>query len=260
MKIASWNVNSLRTRLNHVTRWWDAEQPDVLLLQETKVSDELFPQAPFAERGLHLAIHGQKSYNGVAIVSRWPLADSEIGFHGDVFEDHARLISATVQHPSGGVRVASAYVPNGESTTSPKFIFKEAFYQHLTRWAEHEGKAFPRLVVGGDFNISADERDVDNPAKRGKECMFTPPEREWLRTFAGPGLHDALRLTTDEAGLFSWWDYRSYAFVNNRGMRIDYLFVSDALKDKVAKVTHHREERGREQPSDHIPIMVELTL
>ncbi|MCP5405333.1 MAG: exodeoxyribonuclease III [Pseudomonadaceae bacterium] len=260
MKIASWNVNSLRTRMGHVLAWWDAHQPDVLLLQETKVADEMFPRAPFEERGLHVAIHGQKSYNGVAIVSRHPLGDVEQGFHGDVFADHARLIAATVAHPKGNLRVASAYVPNGESTQSPKFVFKEEFYAHLTAWAAREVAAFPQLVVGGDFNISADERDVDNPAKRSKECMFTSAERGWLQTFAGDHLHDALRLTTDEAGLFSWWDYRSYAFVNNRGMRIDYLFVSDALKAKVANVTHYRDERGKEQPSDHIPIEVELAL
>ncbi len=252
MKIATWNVNSLRIRMEHVLDWWDATQPDVLLLQETKVEDDKFPREPFAQRGLQLAIHGQKSYNGVAIVSRLPVTDVMHGFNGHIFNDHARVIAATV----GGIRVASVYAPQGESTDSAKFAFKREFYQHIQQWVG--GMAGQPLVAGGDFNIAADARDVDDPAKREGKCMFTPEERGWVEDLKKHNLHDAFRLVSDESGVFSWWDYRELAFQKNRGLRIDYLFVSDALKPRVAGVTHFREERKRTQPSDHVPVLLEL--
>lgn len=254
MKIATWNVNSLRTRMPHVLRWWDEHQPDILLLQETKVEDSLFPRTPFEERGLHLAIHGQKSYNGVAIISRHPITEVVHGFNGDIFNDHARVITAT----TGGLRVMSVYVPQGESTDSPKFAFKQEFAARLTTKLRQQLVQFPRFVVGGDFNVAMDDRDVDDPVKRSGQCMFTEGERAWLAGLTTLGLHDALRLITAEGGTFSWWDYRELGFAKNRGMRIDYLFVSAALKGKITAVTHSRDERKAIQPSDHIPVMVEL--
>ncbi|MFZ2586993.1 MAG: exodeoxyribonuclease III [Alphaproteobacteria bacterium] len=256
MKLATWNVNSLRTRLPHVLRWWDATQPDVLLLQETKVEDALFPRTALEERGLHLAIHGQKSYNGVAIVSKHPITDVVHGFNGQIFNDHARVITAT----TGGLRVMSVYVPQGESVDSPKFAFKQQFAQRLTAKLAGQLALHPKLVVGGDFNVAMTELDVDDPAKRAGHCMFTLDERAWLGSLINLGLHDALRLVDATGKVFSWWDYRDLAFVKNRGLRIDYLFVSAALKAKVSDVTHFKDERTQPQPSDHVPVMVEITV
>lgn len=256
MKIVTWNVNSLRMRLAHVGAFLDAHAPDVLLLQETKVEDAKFPRLEFESRGYHVAIHGQKSYNGVAIASKTPLTDVVNGFNGHVFNDHARLISAT----TNGVRVASVYVPNGSQVGDPKFTFKTDFMRELTGWMVEQTGRHPRVAIGGDFNIAWDERDVDDVARRAGECMFTPPERDWLHGFAATGLVDALRCVNDAAGVFSWWDYRELAFVKNRGMRIDYVFVSAALKGQVREVIHHRDERKRAQPSDHIPVAADVAL
>lgn len=255
MKIATWNVNSLRIRLTHVLDWWDSTQPDVLCLQETKVEDDKFPREPFAERGLQLAIHGQKSYNGVAIVSRLPVTEVVHGFNGTIFNDHARVISATV----GGIRVANAYVPHGEDFTSPKYAMKQEFYRRLTEDAIAQTAKNPNFVLMGDFNVGTDARDVDEEAKRAAAVLYSPAAREWLATFKQQAkLHDAFRLVSEEGGIFSWWDYRELAFQKNRGMRIDYLFVSDALKPRVVNVTHCREERKKAQPSDHVPVLLEL--
>ena len=259
MRIATWNVNSLRTRLNHVVRWLDEYRPDVLLLQETKVEDALFPHGPFSERGYTAATHGQKSYNGVAIVSRMPLADVAKGLPDRPEPDQCRLIAATVPGAAGPVRVVSAYVPNGSEVGSEKFDYKRVYYQRLQQYMKLEIGAHPRLVLGGDFNISADVRDVDDPAQREADVLFTPEERAWLSGLCeATGLADAFRLVSDEARVFSWWDYRNLAFQKNQGMRIDYLFVSPALAGRVGAVEHVRAERKQPQPSDHIPVLLTL--
>ncbi|HEX2859585.1 MAG TPA: exodeoxyribonuclease III [Alphaproteobacteria bacterium] len=256
MKIATWNVNSLRTRLSHVTRWLGTHKADVLCLQETKVEDSLFPLEALAEHGYFAAYHGQKSYNGVAIIARQKPTNVVFGFNGNIHNEQSRVIAATV----GDTRIISAYVPQGESLDSPKFAFKQEFYVRLTEYAAEQAKLHPKLVVVGDFNISFDDRDVDDPKRRGKQVMFTPPEREWLGAFAQKAnLSDAFRLVSDESGIFSWWDYRMWAAAPYKvGMRIDYVFVSEALKAKVKAVVHSKEERAELQPSDHIPVMAEL--
>jgi exodeoxyribonuclease-3 len=255
MKIATWNVNSLRIRLDHVLNWWDATQPDVLCLQETKVEDDKFPREPFAKRGLQLAIHGQKSYNGVAIISRLPITDVVHGFQGEIFNDHARIISATV----GGLRLANAYVPHGEDFTSPKYAFKQEFYRRLADDALRQMAWNPNFILMGDFNVATDARDVDEEAKRAAAVLYSPEARQWLADFKQKtGLHDAFRLISEEGGIFSWWDYRDLAFQKNRGMRIDYHFISNALKPRLANVYHCRDERTRPQPSDHVPVLLTL--
>lgn len=259
MRIATWNVNSLRIRLPHVTRWLDDYHPDVLLLQETKVEDAQFPHDAFSGRGYTAAIHGQKGYNGVAILSRHPLSGVVTGLPDLPEPAQCRLISATVGAPSGPLRVLSAYLPNGGELHSEKFLYKRAYYARLQRHLKAEMAAHAGLVIGGDFNISADDRDVDDPVKRAADVLFTPEERQWLADFRKEtGLADAFRLVSDEARVFSWWDYRDLAFQKNRGMRIDYLFVSPALAPKVAAVAHIRAERKQPQPSDHIPVMLTL--
>jgi exodeoxyribonuclease III len=269
MRIATWNVNSIRIRLPHVLRWLHTHAPDVLLLQETKVENALFPAAELASLGYHLAAYGQPSYNGVAIVSKLPLTDVQPGLpphllegeHAPALAAQARVLSATVATAAGPLRLINAYVVNGENTASPKFTLKEAFYAALTAHATASAAAYPNLLVAGDFNVCADERDVDNVAKREGKVLFTETERAWLQTFAqSAGLHDALRLLSDAPGIFSWWDYREFALSQNRGLRIDYVWLSAALKPKLTHIDHHTAERTEPQPSDHIPVLVELKL
>lgn len=257
IKVASWNVNSVRTRMPRIQEWVAAAQPHILCLQETKVEDALFPAEAFAAMGYHAVFHGQKSYNGVAILSREPLGEATLGFNGHNLNEQSRVIAAT----TFGLRIVNAYVPNGEALSSPKFAFKEEFYRNLTEYAATQVAAHPRLVLCGDFNIAADARDVANPARAVKDVLFTPAEQEWLKALRDTvPLDDAFRLTSQEAGVFSWWDYRSYGRNPNSGMRIDYLFTSRALAPHVTAVGHDAAERTRLQPSDHVPVTLTLTL
>lgn len=259
IKAATWNVNSLRTRLTHVLSWLETHKPDILCLQETKVEDSLFPLSAFTDLGYHVAMHGQKSYNGVALISRHPMQDVQCGFGAEglpeIFLSQTRLIAATVC----GIRVISAYVPNGESPTSEKFAFKEGFYGHLTTYIQRALQTHPNLVLCGDFNIATDERDIDNPERSAKHVLFTPAERAWLNHLRETtGLTDSFREVSDEAGIYSWYDYRTYARAPQNGARIDYLFTSPALTPRIHAVHHHQEERTKTQPSDHIPVLLEL--
>lgn len=247
--------------MTHVLEWMDANNPDILCLQETKVEDGLFPTETFTSRGLHVAFHGQKSYNGVALISKTPLEDVALGFQAEglpeIFASQTRLIAATVE----GVRVISAYVPNGESPTSEKFAFKEEFYTHLTAYVQNALQTYPKLVICGDFNIAADERDIDNPERSVKHVLFTPQEREWLETFRTTNtLTDSFRTVSQEAGIYSWYDYRTYGRNPKNGARIDYLFTSEPLTPHIKAVEHFQTERPKTQPSDHIPVTLDLTL
>lgn len=261
LKVATWNVNSLRTRMGHVTAWLEAHRPDILCLQETKVEDALFPTEAFTALGYHVAMHGQKSYNGVAIASLQPLEDVAYGFGAEnlpeIFGSQTRLIAAT----TCGIHVVSAYVPNGESPTSEKFAFKREFYQHLRAYVQRGLAAHPRFLICGDFNIAADERDIANPDRAPKYVLFTPEERQWLAELqASTGLSDSFRKVNEEGGIYSWYDYRTYGRNPKSGARIDYLFTSPALTPHVKAVTHFQDERTKPQPSDHLPVMLELEL
>lgn len=257
IKVATWNVNSLRVRLPQVQQFLSEEKPAILCLQETKMENPLFPHEIFAQMGYQTAHHGQKSYNGVAILSTRPLTQTTTGFNGTDHAEQTRVLATTTH----GLRIINAYVTNGEATTSPKFALKEEFYRHLTEDTAHQAITHPNLVVVGDFNVAADERDVPNPERAAKSVLFTPQERDWLATFrARTGLQDSLRLLHQEPGIYSWWDYRTYARSPQNGMRIDYVFVSPALAPKVTAVTHHSAYRTQTQPSDHIPVTAALTL
>lgn len=259
MRIATWNVNSIRIRLTHLTEWLAAAQPDVVLLQETKVENSLFPAATFTDLGYYVAAHGQKSYNGVAILSRTPLSEVMPGFAGIDHAGQARVLSATVASPAGPLRLVNAYVVNGETTDSPKFEQKREFYAALAANLAVQAGTYANLVLAGDFNVAADERDVDDVKRRTGKVLFTEAERGWFEGVKqAAGLHDALRLKTDAAGMFSWWDYREAATEHNRGLRIDYVLVSEPLKSRLKAVRHDTAERWKAQPSDHIPVVAEL--
>ncbi|MGQ4582290.1 exodeoxyribonuclease III [Lysobacter sp. F60174L2] len=255
MKIASWNVNSLNVRLPHLQQWLAAAAPDVVGLQETKLTDDKFPDTALAELGYRSVFSGQKTYNGVAILSREPATEVQVGIPG--FDDEQkRVIAATV----GDVRVINLYVVNGKDVGTDKYAYKLRWLDAVHDWVADELQHHPQLVVLGDFNIAPDARDVHDPEVWNEHHILTSAaERTALQRLLDLGLHDAFRLHHDDAGVFSWWDYRQAAFRRNLGLRIDLTLVSEALRARCGGAGIDREPRTLERPSDHAPAWVELT-
>jgi exodeoxyribonuclease III len=252
MLIATWNVNSIRVRLAHLRDWLKQATPDVVCLQELKAPAEEFPYDEVGELGYEAAVYSHGGYNGVAVLSRLPMDDVVEGFPGE--EGQPRVIEAQV----GGVHVFSVYAPNGQSPDSDKFAYKARFYAALREHLDNLGGPSLPVALGGDFNIAPADGDVwDADACRGG-IGFHPDEHQWLARFSAWGLHDSLRLKDATPGLFSWWDYRGGGFRKNRGMRIDQIWVSDALKDAVEAAWIDTEPRGWEKPSDHTPVLCRL--
>jgi len=253
VKLATWNINSLGVRLPQVLAWLESARPDVLVLQETKLVDDKFPRAELQAAGWHAVFHGQPTYNGVALLSKTQPLDvvKNIPAHGDAA---ARVIAATVD----GVRIIGAYFPNGQAPGSDKFAYKMAWIDALRDWVAAELARHPRLVLMGDYNIAPEDRDVHDPVLWEGQIHCTPEERAHFRALCGLGLHDAFRLFEQPPKLYSWWDYRMLAFPKNRGLRIDHILVSDALKSRVTACTIDRQPRKNERPSDHAPVVVEI--
>lgn len=253
MKIATWNVNSLKVRLPQVLAWLGEQRPDVLCLQETKQEDRDFPQAEIEAAGYHAVSSGQRTYNGVAILSRLPPQDVERGISG--FEDaQQRVISATL----GDVRVVCAYVPNGQSVGSDKYDYKLRWLAALTDWLAGELDKHPRLVLLGDYNIAPEDRDVHDPVAWQDQVLCSEAERAAFRKILALGFADAFRLFEQPEKSFSWWDYRMMAFRRNRGLRIDHILLSPPLAGACQSSTIDREPRKAERPSDHAPVIAEL--
>ncbi|MBW7930635.1 MAG: exodeoxyribonuclease III [Gammaproteobacteria bacterium] len=249
MKIATWNVNSIRQRLEHVRDWLLEAQPDVLALQEIKVVSEHFPAAEFAAIGYHCAVDGQKAYNGVALLSRQPPAAVSCGIDG-LADEQKRVLAASYD----GVRIVNLYVPNGQSVGSEKYEYKLRWLEALRGQLAGELARHPKLAVVGDFNIVPEDRDIYDPeAWRGK-ILCSEPEREQLRALFALGLVDVFRCLEQPEAAYSWWDYRAAAFRRNRGMRIDLILASPALAAKLGASGIDRGPRGREKPSDHTPV------
>jgi exodeoxyribonuclease-3 len=262
MRIASWNVNSVRTRLDQVQAWLRQELPEVLCLQETKVDDPLFPHQAFAELGYSAAISGQKAYNGVALLSRQPLEDVRIGFSallaGDGeasrLDDQKRVISARLD----GLRILNLYVPNGSALKSEKYAYKLQWLACLGRYlASQEAQGEP-LVMLGDFNIGPEDRDLPNPERQTGGIMASAAERQALRAVLGERLHDVFRVFEPETGHWSWWDYRSGAWERDQGWRIDHIYLDAELLELATGCLIHKATRGNPQPSDHAPVVVNL--
>jgi exodeoxyribonuclease-3 len=244
MRIASWNINSLRARLEHVRRWIGQEQPDILALQETKLADAQFPHEALAELGYESAFVGQPSYNGVAILSKG-LAVTDVQRGIPRFDDvQQRAIALTV----GDLRIINLYVVNGESVGSDKFEYKLRWIAAAKTWLKREAKKCPRLIVLGDFNIAPEDRDVYKPERWREKIMCSTPERKALAGILGIGLHDSLRLFHEEAGLHTWWDYRLLAFQRGWGLRIDLALVSDAVRMLCVDAGIDRDPRSWERP------------
>ena len=254
MKIATWNVNSLNVRLPQVLAWLAAEQPDVLALQETKLVDEKFPRAEIEAAGYRSVYAGQKTYNGVALLSRQPAQAVVSGIPG--FDDaQRRALAATFD----GVRVIDLYVPNGESVDSDKYRYKLNWLMALTAWMQQEIAAHPRLVVLGDFNVAPEPRDVHDPKQWEGRVLFSEPEREAFRRLLATGLCDTFRLFEQPEKSFSWWDYRMQGFRRNHGLRIDHVLASDALCRQCTASRIDKTPRASERPSDHAPVVAEFS-
>lgn len=254
MKLATWNVNSLSVRLPQLLDWLAAQQPDVVVLQETKLTDDKFPQGDITAAGWHSVWFGQKTYNGVALLSRSEPLDVVRNLPG--FDDlQARVITATVD----GLRVIGAYFPNGQAPGSEKFAYKMAWLAALQAFVAAELTRHPRLVLMGDYNIAPEDRDVYDPVAWAGQIHCTPEERAHFSALCGLGLVDAFRLFEQPAKSWSWWDYRNLAFRKNQGLRIDHILVSEALRPQVAACLIDKLPRKNERPSDHAPVLVELT-
>jgi exodeoxyribonuclease-3 len=255
MKIATWNVNSLKIRLPQVLDWVGKHRPDALCLQETKLEDGNFPHRELAEAGYQAVCCGQKTYNGVAIVSLRPPSETITEIPG--FEDpQRRVLAATI----GGVRIINVYVPNGESTDSDKYQYKLRWLAAFRDWLKAEIKQYPRLAVLGDFNIAPENRDVHDPAVWEGKVLFSIPERTALQELLAAGLKDAFRLFEQPERSFTWWDYRMLAFRRKLGLRIDHILLSEALAQACTACTIDVEPRRHDRPSDHAPVVAELNL
>lgn len=253
MKLATWNVNSLAVRLPQLLAWLAEHPVDAIVLQETKLTDDKFPHAEIEAAGYRVQWFGQRTYNGVALLSRSDIADvvRNIPGHDD---EQARVIAGT----TGGVRVIGAYFPNGQAPDSDKFAYKMRWLDALHAWLRAELAVHPQLVLLGDFNIAPEDRDVHDPAAWAGQIHCTPQEREHFRQLVALGLHDAFRLFEQPPKSWSWWDYRNLAFRKNQGLRIDHVLVSEALRPRVAACSIDKAPRKNERPSDHAPVIVEL--
>lgn len=253
MRLATWNINSLTVRLPQVLDWLAANRVDVLALQELKLTDDKFPLNAIAQAGYQAEFFGQKTYNGVALLTRTPATDVVKNIPGFA-DDMARVISATVN----GVRVIGGYFPNGQAPGSDKFEYKMAWLKGLRRWLREELVKHPKLVLLGDYNITFDDADVWDPVGLKDTIHCTEEERYELRALIAMGLHDAFRLFQQPDKSYSWWDYRDFGFRRNRGLRIDHILVSNALKPLVTSCVIDKTPRKNERPSDHAPVLLEL--
>lgn len=253
MKLATWNVNSLKVRLPQVLDWLAANPVEVLCLQETKQQDGDFPQAELLAAGYHSVFSGQKTYNGVAILSRAPVGEAQAGIP-DFPDEQKRVIAATV----GDVRVVCVYVPNGQSVDSDKYQYKLAWLAALRDWLKQELAHHPKLVLLGDYNIAPEDRDVYDPVAWQGNVLVSEPERRAFRDLLQLGLRDGFRMFEQPDKSYSWWDYRMMAFRRNLGLRIDHILVSEALAAHCKSCVIDKNPRKRERPSDHTPVILEL--
>ena len=253
MKIAAWNVNSLNVRLPQFMDFLVTRQPDVVCLQETKLTDDNFPVAELEAAGYRVAFAGQKTYNGVAIVSRAEPLDVQIGIPG-LADEQKRVIAATVD----GVRVVCVYCPNGQSLDSDKYPYKLAWFDALATWLKDELARHPKLAVLGDYNVAPEDRDVHDPEAWKDSVLVSEPERERFRSLLALGLKDSFRLFEQPEKSFSWWDYRMMGFRRNRGLRIDHILLSEPLAAACTAASIDRDMRKLERPSDHAPVLAEI--
>ena len=255
LKLASWNVNSLKIRLEQVLTWLDSSAVDILAMQETKTLDENFPKEVFIERGYQVVYSGQKSYNGVAIVSRYPISDVLTDIP-DLEDPQRRILTATIK----GLRLINLYVPNGAELSSEKYRYKLMWLQKITAFIQQQLILYPKLAVVGDFNIAPEDRDVHDPLEWEGSVLVSPAERQAFKMLLDLGFVDSFRNFPQEENSFSWWDYRAAAFRRNRGLRIDHVLLNHELNALCRQSQIDKNPRKWERPSDHAPAWVELDL
>ena len=259
MRIATWNVNSVNARLPTILEWFEQERPDVACLQELKCLDQRFPGEAFERLGYNVAVHGQKTYNGVALLSRTPLEDVRRGLPGDDGDEQARYIEAVISGPTP-IRVGGLYLPNGNPVDTDKFAYKLAWMERLHAHASQLLALEEPLVLAGDYNVIPESADVYDPAAWADDALFRPESRAAFRALKWLGLTDAYMAADGAPGGYTFWDYQAGAWPRDLGIRIDHLLLSPMAADRLAGVVIHRDVRGREKPSDHVPVVAELSL
>ncbi|SIS52364.1 exodeoxyribonuclease III [Phaeovulum vinaykumarii] len=260
MKIASFNINGIKARAGQLAEWLAEARPDVVALQEIKTVDEGFPAGPFEDLGYRVETHGQKSYNGVALLSRLPLDAISRGLPGDDADEQARWIEADVEGEKGVVRLAGLYLPNGNPAPGPKFDYKLAWMERMrARAAELRALEMP-VVMAGDYNVIPTDDDAARPEAWTEDALARPESRAAFRRILNDGWRDGLRERDGSAGLYSFWDYQAGAWPRNNGIRIDHLLLSPQAADRLTGAGIDRDQRGRDKPSDHVPVWVELDL
>jgi exodeoxyribonuclease-3 len=257
MRIATWNVNSVNARLDTVLKWFREAAPDVACLQEIKCIDEKFPREAFESLGYNVAVHGQKTYNGVALLSKSPLEDIRKGLPGDDGDDHARYVEAVVAGPSP-IRVASIYLPNGNPIGTDRFTYKLGWMARLNAHARELLALEERLVLAGDYNVIPETVDCENPAAWMSDALFQPESRGAYRGLQWLGLTDAFMQADGAPHSYTFWDYQAGAWQRNNGIRIDHALLSPQAADTLSGVSIHKHVRGWDKPSDHVPLVVEL--
>jgi exodeoxyribonuclease-3 len=260
MRIATWNVNSIKQRIDNLTAWLTERQPDIVCLQETKCVDEAFPHEPIEALGYNVAVHGQKTFNGVALLSKLPFDEVTPRLPGDDADDHARFLEAVVSTAGGAVRVASIYLPNGNPPDTDKYAYKLGWMDRLARYARERLELEEPLILGGDYNVIPANTDARYPERWTGDALALPRTREKFRALCNLGLIDAVRAGSDGPGPFTFWDYQAGAWQKNDGIRIDHLLLSPQAADRLIAAGVDKHVRGWEKPSDHVPVWVELNV
>jgi exodeoxyribonuclease-3 len=260
MRIATWNVNSIRQRTEQLAAWLSERKPDVVCLQETKCVDDAFPREPFERLGYNVAVHGQKTFNGVAILSKLRLDEVTLGLPGDDQDDHARFLEATLSTAHGVLRVASIYLPNGNPPETDKYQFKIKWMDRLLKYTDERLKLEEPLILAGDYNVIPTPADVHDPAAWANDALFLPQTRAKFRALANLGLTDAIRAVSDDKGLYTFWDYQAGAWQKNWGIRIDHLMLSPQAADRLSSAGIDKHVRSWEKPSDHVPVWLDLAI
>jgi exodeoxyribonuclease III len=260
MQIATWNINGVKARIDTAIDWLKEARPDVACLQEIKSVDEAFPKSVFEDLGYNVATHGQKGFNGVAILSRTPMEDVEVRLPGDDADEQARYLEAVVAGDRGIVRVGCLYLPNGNPVDSDKYPYKLGWMDRLIAHARERLKLEEPFVLAGDYNIIPEPRDAARPQDWVNDALFLQSSREKFRELAALGFTDALRAMDASDGVYTFWDYQAGAWQKNNGIRIDHLMLSPQATDRLMAVRVDKHVRGWEKPSDHVPVIVELDI
>ncbi len=260
MRIATWNVNSIKQRIDAAQAWLAERQPDIVCLQETKCVDDAFPRESFEALGYNVAVHGQKTFNGVALLSKFPFDEVTNGLPGDDSDDHARFIEGVVSTATGALRVASLYLPNGNPPQTEKYSYKIAWMKRLAAYARERLVLEEPLILAGDYNVIPTPADARNPQAWTNDALFLPRTRDEFRALINLGFTDAVRAASDDAGLYTFWDYQAGAWQKNNGIRIDHVLLSPPAADRLAGIGIDRHVRSWEKPSDHVPVWVDLNI